>query len=344
MELNVLVINVFERPTAIWLYSRNLQGIDPMHISVYDAYPKSNPVSRLKREMEMMSDSFLGTGFLNRNIVAANDTIIHYADPMVPPAVDKKFLKSKLVTIFDNPKVLLSTDLYFKDSVGGRLSKKFLNKNIEKYKNFENTLVESTYVKNSLIDFGFLGSIDVIYLPISPSFRPLGDKYNLRRKLNLPQDSKLILSVSTDIKRKNLNLIERAMKNMNDNIKLVRVGKPLGNSITFSNISNEILNELYNSCDVLVMPSLEEGFGLPIIEALATGLPVVASDIEVFHEIGGEALEYVNPMSVESLISGIENSIANGENKSKEAKIFIEKYSYDRFKRNMLQYYMKLLK
>jgi len=54
-----------------------------------------------------------------------------------------------------------------------------------------------------------------------------------------------------------------------------------------------------NAC-ALLMPSLAEGYGLPIIEALAAGTPVIASDIPVFREVGGERVTYCDPRDPES--------------------------------------------
>jgi glycosyltransferase involved in cell wall biosynthesis len=44
------------------------------------------------------------------------------------------------------------------------------------------------------------------------------------------------------------------------------------------------------------MPSFAEGFGLPVAEALAAGTPVIASNIEAFREVGGDAIDYVDPL------------------------------------------------
>jgi glycosyltransferase involved in cell wall biosynthesis len=56
--------------------------------------------------------------------------------------------------------------------------------------------------------------------------------------------------------------------------------------------SQRELAPLYRNARAVLMPSLSEGFGLPVIEALACGAPVVASDIEVFRQVGGEAVDY----------------------------------------------------
>ncbi|HRY63165.1 MAG TPA: glycosyltransferase, partial [Patescibacteria group bacterium] len=67
----------------------------------------------------------------------------------------------------------------------------------------------------------------------------------------------------------------------------------------------------------LVLVSKEEGFGFPILEAFDFGLPVVASDIPVLREIGGEACEYVNPNSPEAIASGLEKIITDENLSSK---------------------------
>ena len=61
------------------------------------------------------------------------------------------------------------------------------------------------------------------------------------------------------------------------------------------------LASLYNGAAAFCFPSLQEGFGLPILEAMACGCPAVISDIPVFHEVGGDAAEYFEPCAAESL-------------------------------------------
>jgi glycosyltransferase involved in cell wall biosynthesis len=61
------------------------------------------------------------------------------------------------------------------------------------------------------------------------------------------------------------------------------------------------LASLYNGAAAFCFPSFTEGFGLPILEAMACGCPAIISDIPVFHEVGGDAAEYFEPCAAESL-------------------------------------------
>jgi glycosyltransferase involved in cell wall biosynthesis len=78
--------------------------------------------------------------------------------------------------------------------------------------------------------------------------------------------------------RKIGNAIERRL--LKENVKLVM------------GISDEELKWLYKNCGLLIAPSLTEGFGLPVVEALLCGSRVACSDISAFREIGGEACQY----------------------------------------------------
>lgn len=171
----------------------------------------------------------------------------------------------------------------------------------------------SNHVKNDILT-NFNSNEDniyVIYPYVSEGFYNISDRNNLRKELGLPYDDKLVLSVGTDTKRKNLSMVGRVMNKLGKGFRLVRVGTPIGNSITFSNIDQQTLNKIYNACDLLYFPSLEEGFGYPIAEAFTTGLPVVASNIDVFKETAADAALLVDLSDVEQSIDGIYKAIEN---------------------------------
>ena len=75
------------------------------------------------------------------------------------------------------------------------------------------------------------------------------------------------------------------------------------------NPANEELRALYSCADMLLFPSLQEGFGWPIIEAQACGCPVVTSDRAPMTEVGGEAATYIDPNDIDSAASVIARRI-----------------------------------
>ncbi len=72
------------------------------------------------------------------------------------------------------------------------------------------------------------------------------------------------------------------------------------------------LLQLYARCHVLVYPTLTESFGFPLVEALAEGLPVVASDIPVNRELARDAALYFDPLNPEQLAARVEEIVVNG--------------------------------
>ncbi len=72
------------------------------------------------------------------------------------------------------------------------------------------------------------------------------------------------------------------------------------------------LEGLYRLASCLCLPTLAEGFGLPVVEAMRRGVPVVASDIPVLREVGGDAVEYVDPLLSSSIAAGLRRVLGDG--------------------------------
>jgi glycosyltransferase involved in cell wall biosynthesis len=70
-------------------------------------------------------------------------------------------------------------------------------------------------------------------------------------------------------------------------------------------VGDDRLSELYEGASLYVLPSLFEGFGLPVLEAMARGCAVVASDLPVLREVGGDACVYVDPLDPAAVASGV---------------------------------------
>jgi glycosyltransferase involved in cell wall biosynthesis len=82
-------------------------------------------------------------------------------------------------------------------------------------------------------------------------------------------------------------------------------------------VSDDELACLYGACAVFVYPSLYEGFGLPVLEALAAGAPTITSNVSSLPEVAGEAAVYVDPTSVEELRAALEGLLASPEERER---------------------------
>ena len=93
------------------------------------------------------------------------------------------------------------------------------------------------------------------------------------------------------------------------------------------------LEGLYAAAECLAFPSLNEGFGLPLIEAMARDLPVVCSDIPVLREVAGDAAVLVDPQSPESVAAGIHTVLGEGRLRERlvaEGRERIKRFTWDR--------------
>lgn len=110
------------------------------------------------------------------------------------------------------------------------------------------------------------------------------------------------------------------------------------------NISDEDLRHLYNEALMFVYPSLYEGFGIPLLEAMACGCPVVASRIPSTVEVAGDCPVYFDPRSTTDLVAALDVAMAEGR-VSKRTAAGIEwakKYSWNNTARGIINVYRSL--
>jgi glycosyltransferase involved in cell wall biosynthesis len=108
----------------------------------------------------------------------------------------------------------------------------------------------------------------------------------------------------------------------------------------------EEIREQYAAAQLFVFPSYLESFGIPLIEALASGLPVVASDMPVFREIAGDAPYYVDPHDTESIAGGIEHLLFDPEARRSHAQRSRERareFSWEQSARRLLEAFAGVL-
>ena len=137
------------------------------------------------------------------------------------------------------------------------------------------------------------------------------------RLLGPRRSSTDILHVGSSIPRKRLETLIQIISELSGHVRLVRVGGPftaeqaalardLGVSVVvLPFLDRATLAAIYRRCALLVMPSEREGFGLPLLESLACGTPVIASDIAALREVGRDAVTYCAVGDVEAWAEAI---------------------------------------
>jgi glycosyltransferase involved in cell wall biosynthesis len=96
---------------------------------------------------------------------------------------------------------------------------------------------------------------------------------------------------------------------------------------------------LYAACTVFCYPSLYEGFGLPVLEAMAAGAPVVTSQVSSLPEVGGDAVVYVRPEDEQSIGGALERLLLSPEERarlSQRGRVRAAEYSWERTARELL--------
>ncbi|MGR3302584.1 MAG: glycosyltransferase family 4 protein, partial [Candidatus Scalindua sp.] len=205
--------------------------------------------------------------------------------------------------------------------------KYILNKSIKKA---DIIIADSYSTKRDIIEFFNVDEkkIKVVHLGVESRFRPISNVSNVedyRTRNNLP--SKMILNIGTLEPRKNVVTLIKAFKKLQEkwlkDYVLVIAGekgwlyKRIFEEIKSSGVEQSIillgvvrdedLPMLYNCADIFVYPSLYEGFGLPPLEAMACGIPVITSNTSSLPEVIGEAGIMVDPDDVNSLCESMYN-------------------------------------
>jgi glycosyltransferase involved in cell wall biosynthesis len=173
---------------------------------------------------------------------------------------------------------------------------------------------------------------------------PPAELANVRERHGL--ESEFVLCTGTLEPRKNLLRIMEAHSRLSRRIQIALVGpsgwkfEPIlrraGRSEDvrlLGQVSDDDLAALYQTCTVFCYPSLYEGFGLPLLEAMASGAACVTSSISSLPEIGGDAVAYVEPTSVDGIRAALEELLASPERRrelGEEARMRAASFSWDR--------------
>lgn len=200
--------------------------------------------------------------------------------------------------------------------------------------------------------------VEVVYPGIKQEARIMNQesrKTNIEEKYGIKNP--YILFVGTLQPRKNIvRLVEAFSRLKEENLKLVVIGrrgwkfeeileapKKFGveGSVCFlENVGDEDLPEFYKNAELFVLPSLYEGFGLPILEAMKCGCPVATSNVSSLPEAGGDAAIYFDPENVEEIASTIEKVLSNKKLRDdmiRKGHEQVRKFSWEKSAREVLE-------
>lgn len=214
-----------------------------------------------------------------------------------------------------------------------------------------------------------LDKITVVPLAASEDFKPINDQLildKIQSRYHLPK--KYLLYVGDVNWNKNISGLLKAYAAIGNEFKLVLVGGSfLKNSLSEVKEINKIIDDLgitnniiklgfvpdadlvavYNLASVYIQPSFYEGFGLPVLEAMSCGCPVLSSNKSSLPEIGGNAIGYFDPENTtemsSNLISMMEDVKLRNELR-KKGLIQAKKFSWDKTAKETLKVYEKIFK
>lgn len=190
----------------------------------------------------------------------------------------------------------------------------------------------SNQTKNDIIEFYNIqaSKIEVVYQGCAAIYKQTysdAEKLEVKHRLKLPDN--FILNVGTIEQRKNSITIVKALSKLQDTNLVIVGGKnndyyeQLKNTIKALNLENRVhilsgisdndLAIIYQLAQLFIYPSVFEGFGIPIIEALYSKTPVIAATGSCLEEAGGKSSIYCNPYDVDAFATAIQEVISNND-------------------------------
>lgn len=325
---------------------------------IYEASPDyllDNPISQSLFNNFHLSDYMMSIRLSNQ--IGTKYDIYHYTNQIIGNAISKSPSKAKkIITVHD----------LFQDGLFKYTPPEICFSGIN---SADALICISEYSKNQLLNYNFdvhESDIKTIYQGVDPSFRPY-PKFkcdSILKKYSIPNDYLKLLHVGKPFQRKNDIQLVKILQNIKhckgySNVVLIKVGQFSQEALQYISkyqLSKDIVNiptvseieliSLYNVSDIFVFPSLSEGFGLPILEAMACGIPVVASNTTSIPEIVGDSGILIDPSDTDKFSDSIID-LSNNDNLinyySNTGLDRASKFSWDRTASKTFDLYREIL-
>lgn len=253
------------------------------------------------------------------------------------------------------------------------LFRKMMSRTLSGFKKAALVTCDSVATRNEILRHGLVEAERAVVVPngVHPSCSPTADTSadrEVARLLGEPAASSIeILHVGSTIPRKRIDILLEVFSAVRKELpaaRLIRVGGPftqeqarmveqfdLARSIVvLPPLERNVLAAVYRRATLLLQPSEREGFGLPVVEALACGTPVVASDLPVLREVGGDAASYCPVGNVafwrDAICRHLSERSANPERWSERIELGVvhaSRFSWAEYARKMIALYQELL-
>jgi glycosyltransferase involved in cell wall biosynthesis len=291
-----------------------------------------------------------------------NPVDVYHTQYITPFFVSKKI---KIITHIHDvsflayPEFIKRSDLFFLELLIPRSLKRA-----------DKIIAVSEFTKQEIVKYYKINpeKIRVVYNAVSEDFLKSdysgNELFEIRKKYNLPEE--FILCIGTLQPRKNIPMLIQAFAKVKEKIpeiKLVLVGnrnahniddridkeiekRNLSDSVIFPGfVDEEDKSALFQLAKAFIFPSLYEGFGIPILEAMSQKIPVLASDIPVHREIAKDAGLYFNPESVDETSEKLYNILADENLRGDLINLGnkrLDFFSWKKSAENILRIYQKI--